>query len=237
MGQPRLLILVALILNASACYGATQAPVWDRGALPESLRPLIHLTSAQLPPFTVQDSTLLHPLEWPDSMAFLGRQYHLEVATQEGDLSTFGSKRAIRPGSAVDLDYSYQWKKPKHGVPVFLFAGPAFSWNKFGRLYRRAWTRPDTVTYHEESYTTYPSGTLFLYELYEREADVRFSRYFLEFIECFDGDGSLLGVTYRRSDQKEQRWWEGQPASESEWDESVKQLARVIYMEEKEKRR
>ena len=227
------LLATGLLLLACAWTGhARSQSIWDGAALPDSLRAMIHLNSADLPPFPKEDSTLVDPHQWPDSVVFLNRWYYLDVQATQYDLAVWGNKRVIRPGWALYLGYSRQWKTARRIGPFDLAAGPAYSWNEKGRLWRRTWYEPDTVTYRQIGYVTRPSGTLFIYSLAEREADPEVEHHLKEFAEYFGRDGELLGFSYKKTGERSRYWWNGRPESETDWDERYKQLWREVQEEE-----
>lgn len=216
-------LLAALLLTcAYTGHSYASQSVWDGAALPESLRATIHLTSADLPPFPNEDPSLLDPQQWPDSVALLGKWFYIwGTATRSDEEVAFGRKRLIRPGWALYLGYQ---SLKKFVDPAAYPGGPAFSWNEKGRLWRRTWYTPDTVTYRSVSYITRPSGALLSYGVAERRP--RASSRLMQFTEYFGQDRALLGFSYKMTGQSGRYWWKGQSVSPSEWDEKERQAWR-----------
>jgi hypothetical protein len=235
----RLLTGVALALICTCgVYAEASQSAWDKAALPDSLRAIIHLNAADVPSLPPLDSTFLDPLQWPDSVTFLDRWFYLNFSSTQADVVYTGDKKqVIRPGRRVHLGYGSPWKTSQLGIRFDLPGGPGCSWNEFGRLYRRSWCEPDTVTFHRVFYETYPSGALATYGVGEREADIQVARNYIRFRGNFSPDGKLLGLCYTKTGQADQYWWKGRPISKAEWDKRDRQLRLDLQEEEAKEHR
>lgn len=230
-------LATSFLVLVCACTGYSEAAqsVWDAADLPDSLRAMIHLTSAELPPYPMEDSTLVDPLQWPDSVAFLNRWFYLEVTATKADVQVWGSKRVIRPGWALHLGYSRPWKGSRKLGGPDLAVGPSYAWNETGRLYRRIWYEPDTVTYRSIGYVTRPSGALFMYGVSEREADPEVEHHLMESAEYFEQDGKLVGFSYKRTGEPSRFYWKGRSVSSAEWDERYKNMLGELLQQDNRK--
>lgn len=199
---------------------------------------MIHLTSRDVPPFPPQDPVLLDPFQWPDSVTFLDRWFYLNLMSSLADVVYTGDKQqVIRSGRRVHVGYGSPWKTSKIGIPIYLSGGPSYSWNEYGRLYRRVWCEPDTVTFHEVLYETYSSGALVTYMVAEREADIQVASTHLRFKENFGKSGELLALSYTKTGQPNQCWWKGRRIAKTKWEEKDRQLRIKADEEERKEHR
>jgi hypothetical protein len=158
-----------------------------------------------VPPFGHEDSALLDPRQWPDSVELAGKTYFLSIRVARGD-GTYAEVESISDvPESTELHLFYE----AHGTPGELVPGPNYYWNRYGRVWLRNWTEQNKTT----TQATYPSGRLLEYGMRSHG-----STPYLDVTEDFDAEGRLLALAYSNEGQLNRTYWlKGQPVPRDTW--------------------
>lgn len=216
------------MLAALAAVAARQASVladstrtgaigWNRERLDPKVAELVHLSSAEVPPFPHEDPALMNPRKWPSTMRVAGRTCSLWVRTGNGGIRYVRSLDDADSGRPFSLLYAAgsRGSRPDSGA----VEGPWYVWLPDGRLNSRSWTDSDSLRSRSLEYDYRPTGELYRYIMRREERPATLGGNQAgpseEYEEIFGRDGTLLGLEFRRwgFDGSPALWcyWLGQP--------------------------
>ena len=194
-------------------YAVAGAALQDRSALTmpgvsDSVRALLHPTTAQIPQFPGEDPNALNPASWPSSLQDSTHRCALQLRTYvRGTPFELRDVRQRKPGQSLSARYlchSRAWREPH-------YMGPFYVWDRNDALVERSYRTTDGTRYTEDLYQYRTNGLLWAYRHRERNEDqITGPVYVLD--EYFDPDGKLAGFSVERSapDSLMTRWWRGE---------------------------
>lgn len=170
---------------------------WETSSLPASIRNQVHLTTASVPAFPMNDPRLSKPKHWPETMTIGGvlcaRRIH---AREDDDAFALESLKHVKPGLQLTLFYDHDGSKWDTGNAGW---GPQYSWDANRRLAQRVWYEPDSTSIARQDYTYYKNGRLLGYSWRNEPRNRRDWDRNHEFLsQFFDKDGRLIAVCYEK---------------------------------------
>lgn len=175
-------------------------------AVPESVRALLHPSTALLPAFPNESPAALDPSRWAPSVRDSDRVCVLELRTYvRGTPVTLSDIRQRKPGQSLSARYlcgSRAWRGPR-------YAGPFYVWDGHDALVERSYRVTDGTRYREDLYQYRGNGLVWAYRHRERNEDQSGSFFMLD--EYYDPDGKLAGFSMERTapDSLALRWRRG----------------------------
>jgi hypothetical protein len=189
--------------------------------LPSKIRPRIHLSASQVPPFPEDDPARLDPRRWAAVASVLGATCSLRVETGGYDVIwPVRSLDDVKPGAPVTLFY-----EASTGDRI----GPTYCWRRDGTLVERYWSKGDSARYETVNYMYYRSGALYGYDERGREHPNQVGNESSERTEeIFSQTGHLIGFVLASSGgsrkSKSIAYWLGAAISTKEFERRKKDL-------------
>ena len=166
---------------------------------PEAFGPIrdrIHLTTAEVPAFPMDDRLLASPSTWPATMTIGGHEVVRKIFAWDGALGAeLTTLKGRQSGTRLVLSYRKADSDDEDDVTV----GPRYSWNAHGQLSERIYYEPNRKRLVTHDYTYYKSGKLLGYSWRTEPRHQGLAPKAYEFFsEFFDEDGRLLALGYEK---------------------------------------
>jgi hypothetical protein len=196
---------------------SASSAIWND--VPEELRPLMHVTLSEVPPFPRGGESLDDPRRWPATWLVDGQVYRL-FYVEYGDRET---REGLRHFQDIRSQYSYgAYYSPNGHRDYHVARGPAYAWQADGTLGRREF-RTNSIL---RDWLHDSQGRLLLYSSRIWSGDSRLScarrpplhSHVTE--EWYSPDGELVGFL---SGLDRVAYWKGRPVSPATHADSLRQ--------------
>ena len=191
---------------------------WDRSVLISPIYTLAHLDASDVPPFPVDDISLLDPNRWPEFMVIGGDSCRLVIDAMSGHLVASGYHSLRDVPARYDIMLSY--KSPQSS----LYLGPSYLWTRGIWLWQRVWYEPYRLGLKTIANHFYRSGRFMSFYVGTRSSDVEPDEW-TKYQEYFDPEGRLVGCYFESSkNHVALHYWQGKRVTPEVTRRQVKEL-------------